>query len=160
MTRPPEPVALDPRARELSAREHEAVMRANFTAADYGDDFFPGLTEQLVAAQRACLAGTESRRFGAGEGGGLQAMGHLFLDPDVHGARMAMVEEVGTLPSHRERGLAKAVVCAAIDAGLRWGAELIAIPADADDWPQMIYAGLGFAPVGRQVHFTLRHLAS
>jgi hypothetical protein len=30
------------------------------------------------------------------------------------------------------------------------------VPADADDWPQVIYAGLGFEPVGTQVHFTLR----
>jgi hypothetical protein len=30
------------------------------------------------------------------------------------------------------------------------------VPADADDWPQIIYAGLGFVPIGRQITFTLR----
>ncbi len=38
----------------------------------------------------------------------------------------------------------------------RWGAELIVVPADADDWPQLMYAGLGFEPLGRQVTLTRR----
>ncbi len=87
---------------------------------------------------------------------GLQSMCELYLDSDVDGVRMAMVETVGTLPAYRERGLAKAVVSAAIIAVRDWGAELITVPADADDWPQVIYAGLGFEPVGTQVQFTLR----
>ena len=41
-------------------------------------------------------------------------MCELYLDSDVEGVRMAMVESVGTLPPYRERGLAKAVVSAAI----------------------------------------------
>ena len=55
-----------------------------------------------------------------------------------------MIEEVGTLASHRERGLAKAVVSAAIRSAGEWGADLIVVPADADDWPQLLYAKLGF----------------
>ena len=94
------------------------------------------------------LAGTSSLVFGAGEDGDLQSMCELFLDPDVEGVRMAMVEQVATLPAYRERGLAKAVVGAAIAAARDWGAELIMVPADADDWPQIIYAGLGFETSG------------
>lgn len=30
------------------------------------------------------------------------------------------------------------------------------VPADKDDWPQIIYAGLGFAAAGVQIHFTHR----
>ena len=72
----------------------------------------------------------------------------LFLDEDVNGRRVATVEEVGTLPARRGRGLARAVVCAAVaDAG-RWGADLIVVPADADDWPQLMYARLGFTRGG------------
>ena len=66
-----------------------------------------------------------------------------------------MVEEVATLTAYRERGLAKAVVGRAVREALRWGADLVTIPADADDWPQVIYAKLGFEPVGIQVSFTL-----
>jgi hypothetical protein len=30
------------------------------------------------------------------------------------------------------------------------------VAIDADDWPEIIYAGLGFETVGTQVQFTLR----
>ena len=48
------------------------------------------------------------------------------------------------------------MVGAAIAAARDWGAELITVPADADDWPQIIYAGLGFQNAGTQVQFTRR----
>lgn len=146
----------DPRAREISEAELDAVALANFEHYDYGSDASPNLAHQLVAAQRALRAGTAARRFGAGEGGDLQSMCTLFLHPDVGGVRMAMVEEVGTLPAYRGRGLAKAVVSAALAAAGEWGAELITVPADADDWPQLLYAKLGFEPVGSETEFTLR----
>ena len=67
----------------------------------------------------------------------------LFLDDDVNGRRVATVEEVGTLVAHRRRGLARAVVSAAMSHAGRWGADLIVVPADADDWPQLMYTGAG-----------------
>lgn len=63
-------------------------------------------------------------------------------------AGVAQVEDVGTLPRARGRGLAQAVVLAAIAAARRAGDETIVIAADADDWPRQLYAKLGFAPVG------------
>jgi GNAT superfamily N-acetyltransferase len=84
----------------------------------------------------------------------------LFLDPDLDGVRIAMVENVGTLPQYRERGLAKAAVSAAVAAAEDWGAELITVPADADDWPQLLYHRLGFEPVGTQLNFTRREAAA
>jgi GNAT superfamily N-acetyltransferase len=146
----------DPRARELSGAELDIVTQANFEQYDFGSETSAGLVRQLVAAQRAMRAGTTARGFGAGENGGLQSMCTLFLDGDVGGGRTAMIDEVGTLPSHRERGLAKAVVSAAIRAAGEWGADLIVVPADADDWPQLLYAKLRFEPVGIQSSFTLR----
>jgi GNAT superfamily N-acetyltransferase len=80
----------------------------------------------------------------------------LFLDDDVDGRRVALLEEVGTLVDYRRRGLARGVVSAAIAAAVAWDAGLIVVPADADDWPQVMYAGLGFAPVGQQVSVTRR----
>lgn len=153
-----DPAALpaDPRAREISEAELEALQLENFSYYDYGPDTSPELPPTLVAAQSAVRAAARFRGFGAGGDGGLQSMCTLYLDPDVHGKRMAMVEEVGTLPAYRERGLAKAVVSAAVRAAGEWGAEMITVPADADDWPQLLYAGLGFEPVGNEVNFTLR----
>jgi GNAT superfamily N-acetyltransferase len=146
----------DARARELSDVELDMVTQANFEQYDFGAESSAALVGQLVGAQRAMRAGTTARAFGAGESGGLQSMCTLFLDGEVAGRRTAMIEEVGTLASHRERGLAKAVVSAAIRTAGEWGADLIVVPADADDWPQLLYAKLGFQPVGIQSSFTLR----
>jgi GNAT superfamily N-acetyltransferase len=119
-----------------------------------------GLPLRLMAAQSALRAATPAQCFGAGEDGELQSMCTLFLDADVRGRRVAMVEEVGTLAAHRGRGLARAVVSAAVAAARAWNAELIVVPADADDWPQLMYSRLGFAPVGRQVSLTRRERAA
>lgn len=146
----------DPRARPVSEDELDALMVANFEHYDYGLEASPNLVRQLVDAQTAMREGTYTLRFGAGEDGGLQSMCMLFLDPDIDGVRVAMVEQVATLPAYRERGLAKATVSAAIAAAGEWGADLVTVPADADDWPQLLYAKLGFEPVGVQVSFTLR----
>jgi ribosomal protein S18 acetylase RimI-like enzyme len=61
---------------------------------------------------------------------------------------VAEVCDVGTHPSHRGRGLARAVVTAAVAAARGDGADLIVVTADADDWPRQLYARLGFEPVG------------
>lgn len=144
----------DSRAREITDAEMEALM-----LAVYGEDGSPGLTARLVAAQSATRARTPALCFGAGEEGELQAMCTLYLDEDVGGVRVAMVESVGTLRSHRQRGLGNAVVGAALRAAADWGAELTTVPADADDWPQVMYSKLGFEPLGTQTGFTLRRVA-
>jgi GNAT superfamily N-acetyltransferase len=155
----PREALVDPRARLISEAELDALMLANFEHYDYGTDASPELVRQLVQAQIAMRGGTQALRFGAGDDGGLQSMTTLFTDPDVGGARVAMVEQVATLPDYRERGLARAAVSAAVAAAGEWGAELITVPADADDWPQLLYAKLGFEPLGIQVSFTLRRPA-
>jgi GNAT superfamily N-acetyltransferase len=110
------------------------------------------LVHQLIAGQEALRAGTRSIVFGAAtDDGPLASMCTLFV-----GEGIAMIEEVGTLEQFRERGLARAVVGAAVDAALSLGCERIFVPADADDWPQLLYVKLGFEPVARQVSFTLK----
>jgi hypothetical protein len=47
-------------------------------------------------------------------------------------------------------------VLAAIGAAREWGADTVMVPADADDWPQLMYARWGFAAIGRQVTLTRR----
>ncbi len=44
----------------------------------------------------------------------------------------------------------------ALRAAGEWGADLIVVPADADDWPQLMYASLGFRALGRRWLFTRR----
>jgi hypothetical protein len=149
-------VGADPRAREISDAEMEALQLAGLREEVPEAAVRSGLAERLARTQRVLRAGTPARCFGAGEGGSLQSMCTLFLDDDVDGRRVALLEEVGTLVDYRRRGLARGVVSAAIAAAVAWDAGLIVVPADADDWPQVMYAGLGFAPVGQQVSVTRR----
>ncbi|HEX4010871.1 MAG TPA: GNAT family N-acetyltransferase [Solirubrobacteraceae bacterium] len=153
-------IAPDPRAREISGPEMEALQLASLHEEVGAAAARSGLAARLAATQTALRAGTPARCFGAGDDGALQAMCTLFLDGDVDGRPVAMIEEVGTLVDHRGRGLARAVVGVAIAAARDWGADLTVVPADADDWPQLIYARLGFAPVGRQITLTRRLAAA
>jgi GNAT superfamily N-acetyltransferase len=151
--RPPTPGV----ARPLTADEARALQLEITGEEAPGDHGVHGavadaLVRQLVAGQEALRAGTSSIVFGAAlDEGPPASMCTLFA-----GERIAMIEEVGTLERFRERGLARAVVSAAIDTALRLGCETIFVPADADDWPQLLYLKLGFEPVARQVSFTLR----
>jgi hypothetical protein len=158
-TADPSAVATDARARLICEAEMQALQLAGLQQAASVPDARSSLPLQLMAAQTALRAGTPAWCFGAGEDGELQSMCTLFLDADVSGRRVAMVTEVETLIAHRERGLARGVVSAAVAAAHRWNADLIVVPVDADDWPQLMYARLGFAdsdPPTRQVSLTRR----
>jgi predicted N-acetyltransferase YhbS len=148
---------LDPRARPISEAEMDALQIA--AVRDHAPEVraAEGLGARLVATQRRVRATTPARCFGAGDPGEeLASMCTVLLDPDVGGRRVALLTEVGTRVAHRERGLARAVVLAAIAEAARWGAERIVVGADADDWPQLMYARLDFSPVARQVTLTRR----
>lgn len=154
-----DPVAaeLDPRARPISDAEMDALQIAAVRDQAPEVEAAGGLAARLVAAQRRVRATTCARCFGAADPGEeLGSMCTVLLDPDVRGRRVALLTEVGTRMAHRERGLARAVVLAAIAEAARWGAQRIVVGADADDWPQLMYARLDFAPVARQVTLTRR----
>jgi len=68
--------------------------------------------------------------------------------------RDAQIEYVDTLEEHRGRGIARAVVLAAVDAARSDGARHVFICADDDDWPKALYERLGFDPIGREWEFT------
>jgi GNAT superfamily N-acetyltransferase len=145
--------ALDPRAEQVSDGVLRALQRRVYEETEFPATAPEGLPAALVQAQIALRSGTPALCFAAGEGG-LQSMSTLFLGEDEDGP-IAMVEEVATLGEYRERGLARAVVSAAIDTALRSGAERIVVPTDAEDWPQLLYAKLGFEPLGTSVSFML-----
>jgi ribosomal protein S18 acetylase RimI-like enzyme len=134
-------------AREADAAALEAVDAATIREEPWGRD------EELVAqilASRALLAAAVpvTRRFVAARGGVDAAMTTLYSDGTV-----AQVENVATLREHRRRGLARAALSLAVDAAIAMDHELVFIVADADDWPQRLYARLGFDPVGRAWNF-------
>jgi GNAT superfamily N-acetyltransferase len=62
--------------------------------------------------------------------------------------RIGQVEEVGTREDARGRGYATAIVLAAVAAAQADGRAPIFLTAEAADWPQLMYAKLGFETVG------------
>jgi GNAT superfamily N-acetyltransferase len=153
----PASVKRDGRARQISEAEMDALQLNTLREQAPEAAARGGLAERLLDTQRRLRATTPSRCFGAGEAGEVPAsMCTLFLDEDVEGRRVAMITDVGTREGRRERGLARAVVSAAIAEAGAWRAELIVVGADADDWPQLMYARLGFEPIGRQLTLTRR----
>ena len=67
--------------------------------------------------------------------------------------RTAQVDEVGTLEAARGRGLASAVVLAAVAAAQASDHDLVFLVTNAADWPQDLYRRLGFEAVGDVYEF-------
>jgi GNAT superfamily N-acetyltransferase len=98
--------------------------------------------EQLVELERRCGAVAGDRWFVAPAAEPLAAC-CLLSDGTI-----GQVEDVGTLARARGRGLAQAIVLAALAASREAGHELTFLSAEAEDWPRLMYAKLGFRKVG------------
>jgi ribosomal protein S18 acetylase RimI-like enzyme len=66
---------------------------------------------------------------------------------------LAQIDEVGTLERRRRRGYASAAVTAAAETAAAEGCDPIFLLTDASDWPQHLYARLGFSPIGELYEF-------
>jgi len=73
---------------------------------------------------------------------------------------LAQVDEVGTVERRRNRGHASAAVLAAVDTAAAEGCAPIFLLTDAADWPQHLYAKLGFSPIGQLYEFLKLPLGS
>ncbi len=142
----------DPRTREITPGE-QRELQLQLYAEERGrrSAVTDAVIETLLAGHEAVRAGTPSQCFGAGELSTLSASCTLLYQR----GGPALLDEVGTLTRQRGRGLGRAVVLAGLAAALALGCRPIVVPADADDWPQLIYARLGFEPIGVQLSFTL-----
>jgi hypothetical protein len=143
----------DPRARAVSEAELRALQLANFG----GGRFCPLRARGPGAAARrgagVAARGDHRARVRRGRGWGAAVDGHAVPGPRRRGTSR---RDGGGGRHVRLPPRARAVVGRAVRAALSWGADLVTIPADADDWPQLLYAKLGFEPVGIEVAFTLR----
>ena len=110
---------------EDDLRPGELVELAEFNAARV-----PGLPRSLARRaehRRALLAITKLRTAGG----------------------IAQVEDVYTVPEARGRGFARTLVSHGGRARSGRSPDLIFITADDNDWPQQLYARIGFRPLGR-----------
>jgi ribosomal protein S18 acetylase RimI-like enzyme len=64
---------------------------------------------------------------------------------------VAQIESVATVPEHRRRGHARAVVSRALE--LSADRRLVFLGMDPEDWPQQLYARLGFDDIGRVARY-------
>jgi ribosomal protein S18 acetylase RimI-like enzyme len=106
------------------------------------------VVEELFRAKAKIGERVTARFFGVEVDGEVVSYSDLYQDgPD------AQIEDVGTLPKHRNRGYARAVVLAAIGAARADGAEFVCLVADDEDWPKHLYAKLGFDELGHYTKF-------
>lgn len=71
---------------------------------------------------------------------------------------IAQIESVATVPAHRRRGYARAVVSRALE--LTSDRRLVFLNMDPNDWPQQLYAKLGLDEIGRVARFRRALLSS
>jgi GNAT superfamily N-acetyltransferase len=117
----------------------------------YSEDLGPSTTErlQLVRYNRREARVHGDRMLGVrSRDGQLVAITKLRSDGST-----AQVEDVYTVPEARGRGYARALVSRAIEIARANGAALTFIVADDNGWPKLLYARIGFRPVGRVWRF-------
>jgi GNAT superfamily N-acetyltransferase len=113
-----------------------------------GDD---ALADQLRMLDRRLEATIGGRWFAIREGDQVLSRAWLLGSDGV-----AQVEDVATLPAHRGKGLARAVVSAAARASRAGGDELTFVIADAGETTPELYRKTGFEPIGFKRRFVKR----
>jgi GNAT superfamily N-acetyltransferase len=116
---------------------------------EYG--YTEDLRRQLLAAQTMAAEELDVRYFGVRQGPRIVSACELYSRGGV-----AQVEDVVTHADFRNRGFARAVVLRAVEAARSTGHDLVFLLAAEDDWPQQLYARLGFSPVARLHAFLKR----
>jgi ribosomal protein S18 acetylase RimI-like enzyme len=111
----------------------------------------PAVSEQLLDYKPLLARWVTVRGFGVPVDGEVVSYADLYLD-----GTGAQIEDVATLPEHRGRGYAKAVVSRAAEEARAAGADFVFLVADANDWPKELYARLGFDVVGSYVKLLRR----
>jgi ribosomal protein S18 acetylase RimI-like enzyme len=106
----------------------------------------PELAEQLLEAKRRIPF--RKRFFAVVVDGEAVSWADLYLEGST-----AQIEDVATLPEHRLRGYATAVVLRALRDAHASGADFVFLVTTADNRAQDIYRRLGFDEIGRYVKF-------
>jgi ribosomal protein S18 acetylase RimI-like enzyme len=136
---------------EEVAEEDLRAARAELNAGrPWGE---PDVMAELFAGKQLIGRLMEARFFAVRVGGEVVTYTDLYQDGPE-----AQVEDVGTLPGHRGRGYATAVVLAAIHTARERGAEFVFLVADREDWPKELYRRLGFDELGYYVKLVHRSL--
>ena len=106
------------------------------------------VTGQLGGRIRTAVPVVDATFLAVRDGARVVARADLFVRDGL-----AQVEEVGTEPAARGRGMAGSLVRDAVRRAAGAGARWAFLVADADDWPAELYRRLGFVDLGRTASF-------
>jgi ribosomal protein S18 acetylase RimI-like enzyme len=110
----------------------------------------PESIEAVLAVDARLREVVAERGFASFASGEVASVAYLYCDD---AGEIGQVEDVLTVPAHRGRGHARAVVLTALAASREAGHQLTFLWADEDDWPKVLYRKLGFEVVGRRWRF-------
>jgi ribosomal protein S18 acetylase RimI-like enzyme len=125
------------------------ISREHLAATRIAGALERGLVDVEVGAQLvsrdALIASVVKERCFAVEAAGRQVAARCQLYSEGH---VAQIENVHTVPAHRRRGFARALVTHAAREAHAAGATLVFLVADAAGWPQAFYRRAGFVDAG------------
>jgi GNAT superfamily N-acetyltransferase len=110
----------------------------------------PASVEAVLAVDARLRQVVHERGFASFAAGQVASVAYLYCDDE---GRIGQVEDVLTVPDHRGRGHARAVVLTALAASREASHQMTFLWADDDDWPKQLYVKLGFEVVGRRWRF-------
>lgn len=124
----------------------ESIRRARRLQREQEAWATPALLDQLLSRHELTATIVPTHYFAAMVDGEVVSSCELRIEDET-----AQIETVETIEGYRNRGLARAVIGAALEAAA--AANFVFLVTDADDWPQKLYSRLGFEPVGTESRF-------
>ena len=106
----------------------------------------PDAVAQVREKQERVARGVPTTHLGVIDAGMVVSYCEIYSVDDI-----AQIESVATVPEHRRRGYARAVVTRALE--LTADRRLVFLLMEPDDWPQQLYGRLGLDDVGRIARF-------
>jgi ribosomal protein S18 acetylase RimI-like enzyme len=106
----------------------------------------PDAVEQVREKQERVAKGVPTTHLAVIDGGMVVSYCEIYRLDDI-----AQIESVATVPEHRRRGYARAVVTRALE--LTEDRRMVFLGMDPLDWPQHLYARLGMDDIGRIARF-------
>lgn len=133
--------------RQLSPAEIVGTADLAWAIGDRHDERYRQFLYRRAAWHQALVARGAAAFWGAFDGGKLVAsLGLVPLD------EVARYQDVQTLPSHRRRGLAAALLAASARHAIAQGAGRVVIIAEADSEAARVYTRVGFRTIERSAH--------
>ena len=138
----------DRRVDTSSVRVVDAISMRSARSVSLADEPWatPDAVAQVREKQERVARGVPTTHLAALAGGDVVSYCEVYMMDDI-----AQIESVATVPEHRRRGHARAVVTRALE--LTAHCRLVFLTMDPDDWPQQLYARLGMDDIGRVARF-------